>query len=125
LSHGSPASHLAAAQAVRRAAAAAGRPLAILVDLAGPKVRLGPLAGDAVQLKTGSAFVLRPHAGQETGNASGARVTDPDMASAVRVGDPIFLADGAVELRVTEVRETVTTAVVRGGTIRSRAGVVI
>ena len=46
-SHGAPADHEAAAQAVRDAAARAGRPVAVLVDLAGPKVRLGRLPPDA------------------------------------------------------------------------------
>ena len=125
LSHGSPASHLAAAAAVRRAEAAAGRPIAILVDLAGPKIRLGPLVDDLADLTAGSTFVLASAPRSDAGDAAGAHVTDPDLAAEVQVGDPIFLADGAVELRVTAIDDDVRTEVVRGGTIRSRAGVVI
>src|SRR5688500_9046085 len=74
--HGTPASHAAAANAVRHAAAVGGRPLAILTDLMGPKVRLGPLAGGSVQLEAGRPFLLW-FAGKGTpvGDASGAAVS--------------------------------------------------
>ncbi len=126
LSHGDASSQRAAADAVRRAAAGAGRPLAILVDLAGTKIRLGELTGGRVELVAGSSFVLRSaDAAAAPGDASGASVSDRALASEVQPGDPIFLADGAVELRVASVDGDVRTEVVRGGTIRSRAGVVI
>jgi pyruvate kinase len=125
-SHGTPASHAAAALAVRRTAAASHRALAILVDLSGPKIRLGDLAGGSVELETGQSFVLRVSGtGAVAGDASGAHVSYRRMAADVRVGDPIFLADGAAELRVTGLDHGVRTEVVRGGTIRSRAGVAI
>ncbi len=125
-SHGTPASHAAAALAVRRAAAAGHRPLAILTDLAGPKIRLGDLAGGSVDLVAGRPFVLRVSGARVApGDASGANVSYRRMAADVRIGDPIFLADGAAELRVTGLDDGVRTEVVRGGTIRSRAGVAI
>jgi pyruvate kinase len=125
-SHGTPASHEAAARAVRRTAAVGHRPLAILVDLAGPKIRLGELAGGSVELKTGRPFVLRvPGARSAAGDASGADVSDKRIAHDVRIGDPIFLADGAAELRITGFDDGIRTEVVRGGTVRSRAGVAI
>ena len=125
-SHGTPASHQTAVRAVRQAAAAGGRPLAILTDLAGPKIRLGPLAGGAAHLEAGRPFILWfAGKGPATGDASGASVSYRRMAADVKVGDPIFLADGAAELRVTRTGESrgVRTEVVRGGTIRSGAGV--
>ncbi len=126
LSHGDGASHRAATDAVRRAEASVGRPLGILVDLAGPKIRLGELAGGSIELAAGASFVLRADATTAApGDASGASVSDAALAHEVRPGDPIFLADGAVELRVSGVDDAVRTEVVRGGTIRSRAGVVI
>ena len=125
-SHGTPASHAAAALAVRRAAAAGHRPLAILTDLAGPKIRLGDLAGGSVDLVAGQPFVLRVASARVAeGDASSANVSYRRMAADVRIGDPIFLADGAAELRVTGLDDGVRTEVVRGGTIRSRAGVAI
>src|SRR4051812_17254788 len=125
-SHGTPASHAAAALAVRRASAAGDRPLAILTDLAGPKIRLGDLAGGSVDLVAGRPFTLRVSGPKDAqGDSSSANVSYPAMASDVRIGDPIFLADGAAELRVTGLDDAVLTEVVRGGTIRSRAGVAI
>ena len=129
-SHGTQASHASAARAVHRAAAAGGRPLAILTDLAGPKIRLGPLIDGSVELVAGQPFSLRVGGrGAAAGDASGARVSYRRMAADVQVGDPILLADGAAELRVTghvdgneaEVR----TEVVRGGMVRSGAGVAV
>ncbi len=127
LSHGDADSHRAAADAVRRAETGAGRPLGILVDLAGPKIRLGELAGGSVELVAGASFALRTDdvATAVPGDAAGASVSDRALAQEVQPGDPIFLADGAAELRVDRVDDEVRTEVVRGGTIRSRAGVVI
>jgi pyruvate kinase len=104
------------------------RPLAILTDLAGPKIRLGALAGGLVELEAGRPFILRDAGkGPATGDASGARVSYRRMAADVKVGDPIFLADGAAQLRVsrTNDEEGIRTEVVRGGTIRSCAGVAV
>jgi pyruvate kinase len=129
-SHGTPESHAAAAQAVQRVSAGAGRPLAILTDLAGPKIRLGALAGGSAELEAGRPFILQfAGRGATAGDASGARVSYRRLAADVKVGDPIFLADGAAELRVTGMSDGVSAAVrtevVRGGTIRSGAGVAV
>jgi pyruvate kinase len=127
-SHGTPESHVATARAVQRASAGAGRPLAILTDLAGPKIRLGALVGGAVELEAGRPFILRVATkGPATGDASGARVSYRRIAADVKVGDPIFLADGAAQLRVsgTDDENGVRTDVVRGGTVRSGSGVAV
>jgi pyruvate kinase len=127
-SHGTEASHAAAARAVSRAAAAGDRPIAILTDLAGPKIRLGAVAGGLLELEAGRPFTLRiDGTGPATGDASGARVSYRRMAADVKVGDPIFLADGAGQLRVTGTDDEgdVRTEVVRGGMVRSGAGVAV
>ncbi|HSL32988.1 MAG TPA: pyruvate kinase [Candidatus Limnocylindrales bacterium] len=122
-SHGSPASREAAADAVRAASAAPGRNVAILADLAGPKIRLGGVVGDSLTLEPGRPFLLRA-TDDAPGDAAGAHVAYPRLATDVRTGDRILLADGAVELRVIGIRDAdVATEVVRGGTLRSRAGV--
>ena len=127
LSHGSPDVHRANAAAVRAAAAAAGRPVALLVDLPGPKIRLGPLRGEAVALAPGAAFRLRPgHPGESLpeGDGKAASVTYPHLASDLQVGDRVLLVDGAAELRVAgHDGQDLLTDVIRGGTIRSRGGV--
>ena len=125
-SHGTPGSRAAAASAVRASGAAAGLPVAILADLAGPKVRLGELAGGAVTLQAGRSFALTALPRGRPGGVGGAAVGYRRLAADVRPGDRILLADGAAELRVTAVRDdSVETEVVRGGTIRSRSGVSI
>jgi pyruvate kinase len=129
-SHGTPRSHAAAARAVHRVASTGDRPLAILTDLAGPKIRIGALAGGSLELEAGRPFILRlAGKGATAGDASGASVSYRRLAMDVKVGDPIFLADGAAQLRVTGVDDGaaagVRTEVVRGGTIRSGAGVAV
>ncbi len=128
-SHGTPAARAVAAGSVRAASAAADRPVAVLADLSGPKLRLGELEGGVVRLQTGRPFALRPtgrpRGGPSLGPTAGAVVTYRRLAADVRPGDRVLLADGAVELRVTAVGDDVETEVVRGGTIRSRQGVSI
>ena len=120
-SHGTPADHEAAARAVRDAAARAGRPVAVMVDLAGPKVRLGRLPPDGVVLATGATFTLRR--GTEIGDARGAATNHDGLARDLQPGDRISLADGAVELRVSSTGDDVACEVMTGGVLRSHAGV--
>src|SRR5829696_7411237 len=56
--HGTPESQAATAERVREAASRAGRPIALLQDLPGPKLRIGPLHGDVVELHPGSKLTL-------------------------------------------------------------------
>jgi pyruvate kinase len=121
-SHGTPETLTAAADAVRAASADAGRTVTLLADLSGPKIRLGDLNGGTVTLEPGGRFDL------VTGSApmgpAAAMVTHPTIADELERGDRVLLADGAAELRVTDTEDgAVRTEVVRGGTIRSRAGV--
>lgn len=120
-SHGTPADHEAAARAVRDASARAGRPVAVMVDLAGPKVRLGRLPSGGVVLTAGETFTLRRD--MEIGNTQGAATNYEGLAGDLQSGDRISLADGAVELRVTSIGGDVVCEVVIGGVLRSHAGV--
>jgi len=121
LTHGSLDDHRHALDAVRAASAEAGRPIAVMADLSGPKVRLGELAGGEAELGEGAGFALRADG---PGDPSGAATSHPGLADDLEEGDRVLLSDGAVELRVTGVEEgQVLTLVVRGGVIRSRAGV--
>ena len=122
LSHGTPGSRRDAVEAVRRAGEELGRDLAVMADLPGPKIRLGELAAEPVLLREGAPFVLRAAGGP--GDATGAATSYPFLAQDLRPGDRVFLADGSVELVVRETRAAdVVTEVVRGGHVRSRAGV--
>jgi pyruvate kinase len=117
-SHGTPSDHAAAAEGIRVAAAAAGRTVAILTDLPGPKIRLLELPGGQRELETGHHITL---AGRPRNGELG--ITYAGLAGDVREGDRLMLADGGVELRVLAAGgERVTAEVVRGGTVRSGSG---
>ncbi len=125
-SHGTPASHKSAVQAVTEARAGAATTVSIMTDLSGPKIRLGALAGGSVELEAGRPFVLRMTGSKRPpGDATGAHVSYARLAADVHVGDPILLADGAAALRVIAIDGDIRTEIVRGGTIRARAGVAI
>ena len=120
LSHGTPDEHATAVARVRQASGDA----AVMVDLPGPKIRIGTLTDDSVSLAAGGTFVLRP-GDDSPGDAHGAGVTYAALAGDLRIDDRVLLADGAAELRVTSIDEAVRTEVVRAGTIRPHAGVSI
>jgi pyruvate kinase len=120
-SHGSDEDHTKAFEEVRRASKEAGRPIGLLADLPGPKIRLGEIIGGEMSIEAGSLFELGPP--EAPPNVSGASTDHPQLASDLQPGDRILLADGAAELRVVKCNGAVTTEVVTGGTIRSRAGV--
>lgn len=122
LTHGGREQHEMLLNAVRAAAREAGRPIGVMTDLSGPKVRLGELGGGEVVLRAGDRFVLRPGT-DDRGDGAGAGVSHPGLGSDLESGDRVLLADGAVELRVAESGAEVVTEIVRGGPIRSRAGV--
>ncbi|MGH2711786.1 MAG: pyruvate kinase [Actinomycetota bacterium] len=122
-SHGSRGDQNRNVEAVRKAADEVGRPVGILADLSGPKVRLGELGGGVVKLESGARFVLRADS-LEPGDENSASTTYEGLAADLEPEDKVLLADGAVALRVLETKQgDVITEVVRGGTIRSRAGV--
>ena len=120
-SHQGPAERDRLLAEVREAAAASGRTVAVMADLSGPKVRLRELREGQATLKEGDRFVLR--GGKEPGDERGAATNHAGLAADLEPGDRLLLSDGEVELRVAEVTEEVVTEVVRGGTVRSRAGV--
>lgn len=122
LSHGSEADHRRSAAAVREASRTVGRTVGILVDLPGPKLRLGILHSDPVMLRPGAPVTLTG----PTIAASDASLplSDASVPARLLIGDRILLADGAAELRVTGARnEAAVAEVVRGGVVRSRQGV--
>ncbi|SBT09347.1 Pyruvate kinase [Candidatus Accumulibacter aalborgensis] len=107
---------------VRELAGALGRHVAVLVDLPGPKIRTGLVVGDAVELESGHEFLL---SGTDDGRGDVHHVatTLSELAQWARRGDEVYLADGAIVLRVLEaVGNDVRTEIVRGGTLRSRKG---
>jgi pyruvate kinase len=119
--HGTPEQHTEIAQTVRAAAERAGREVAILGDLPGPKLRIGPVAGGVAELARDSQVVL---SGDQTdGTAERLPVAWEGFSELCDKGDVLYLADGAVRLRVSEVRDgDVITKVEVGGSVASRQG---
>jgi pyruvate kinase len=98
-SHGTHPDHARAIASVREAEATVGRPLAVLADLQGPKLRLGEFADGQVKLKAGHA--LRLDLKSKPGDASRIGVPHPEVFAALRTGAQVLLDDGKVRLRVT------------------------
>ncbi|MFL5865429.1 MAG: pyruvate kinase [Solirubrobacteraceae bacterium] len=123
-SHGDRDLHAENAARVRAASAAVGRPVAILQDLPGPKLRIGPLIDDRVELKPGEHLVLVCGT-SDPGDGKRMSVSWGGLADCVDPGDVIYLADGAIRLRVEAVRVgdcEVETVVEIGGSVASRQG---
>jgi len=119
--HGTPDVHTERAVTARAAADALDTTVGVLIDLPGPKLRTGPVIDDEVELRPDSRFVLAADA--VVGDEHRVSTTIPDLARWVRVGDEIFLADGAIVLCVDRlVGDDVECRVVRAGVLRSRKG---
>ncbi len=99
-SHGAHADHARNIAAVRKAEALVGRPLAVLADLQGPKIRLGEFEDGAIRLKQGHS--LRQDLKSKPGDASRIGVPHPEVFAALRTGAMVLLDDGKVRLRVTD-----------------------
>jgi pyruvate kinase len=120
MSHGSHEEHRETVSKVRAAARAAGRPVAILVDLAGPKIRVGDLP-DPVELTVGDVVVMAPEGRHRAGEIP---TTYPELAREVRPGNQLLLDDGLLELEaIGSDGDRVRLRVVRGGILRGRKGI--
>jgi len=120
MSHGSQATHRTTIERVREASDAAGRSVPILVDLAGPKIRVGDLVAP-VELTVGSTVTFAP-----AGFAEGADipVTYEHLAEDVGPGDPIMVDDGLLELRgVSSEGHRLVAEVIKGGRLKQRKGI--
>jgi pyruvate kinase len=123
-SHGTLAEHEETVRRVRDAAGTAGRPVAILQDLPGPKLRIGPLREDIVELKPGDTVTFTC-GDDRVGDARHMSITWPGLAEALQKDEVIYLADGSVRLRVSDVRPSaseVDAEVEVGGAVASRQG---
>ena len=121
-SHGSHAEHAARIALTRKIAEDVGLPLAILLDLSGPKIRTGTLADGPARLVAGERFVLT--SGDAPGDAARVTMNYAGLVAEVDVGDQILMADGALELRVADVGgDDIVCEVVVGGELGEHKGI--
>ncbi|MEL0096787.1 MAG: pyruvate kinase [Planctomycetaceae bacterium] len=122
MAHGSREEHQKVFDRIREVSDVVGRPIAILVDLAGPKIRLGELIQDPKICTVGEE--IRFITGTQSNSTSEFTTNYKPLIDELSVGDNVMLADGTVALRVTEITNGEAVChVTEGGTVRSRQGV--
>ncbi|MFM2019736.1 MAG: pyruvate kinase [Actinomycetota bacterium] len=122
LSHGSHEVHEGVYATIRKASADVGKPVAILVDLQGPKIRLGRFAEDKVILVDGATFKITTD--EIPGDVNICSTTYKGLPGDVRPGDQLLIDDGKIGLRATAVDgTTVTTVVEMGGPVSNNKGI--
>ena len=121
-SHGSHADHAERIGIIRALEGKAGRPIGILADVQGPKLRVGRFGGGRVQLQAGQPFRLDLN--PTPGDVRRVQLPHPEIIGAARIGTTLLLDDGKLRLRVARVREDhLETEVVVGGPLSDRKGV--
>jgi pyruvate kinase len=122
-SHGKAQDHVDRARMVREAAQRAGREVAIMADLQGPKIRVGKFAEGKVMLEPGARFVLDASR-QEPGDLQGVGLDYKELPRDVKPGDVLLLNDGLIVLTVDAVRgDAVHTTVKLGGELSNNKGI--
>ena len=118
-SHGTHEQHARTIALIREIAADADRPIAILGDLQGPRIRIGDLTKE-IELSDGSDIVLVPEGAERSGEIP---VTYDLLAEDLHVGDRILINDGLIELMVMDVKKPrITARVLHGGPLKSHKG---
>jgi pyruvate kinase len=122
MSHGQQSGHRDVYDHIRALAAAAGKHVAILADLCGPKIRVGVFQDDQITLEAGELVTVT------TRDIVGTNGVIPsqyqDLHKDVRAGDRVLLADGVMELRVESVADTeISATIVQGGVLTNRKGI--
>ena len=119
--HGDMPTHKKMIGNLREGARSAGRRVAIMADLPGPKIRIGHLHQEPIELQAGHSITLSTES--FSGDAERISVDWPQLPQAVAPGDRVFLQDGSVQLEVRKARATaVECQVIVGGQVRSHQG---
>lgn len=120
-SHGDFAAHRKVIGNLRAASRATGCRVAIMADLAGPKMRIGTLKEEPIELRPGDSFILTTD--EIEGDRGRVSVSFKRLPQAVKPGDTLFLNDGIIQVEVVSVAgNDVVCRVVAGGELRSRKG---
>ena len=121
-SHGTHDQHRERLEQIRRVERSVGRPIGVLADMQGPKLRVGTFAAGPVTLTAGSTFRL--DLTNKPGDASRAYLPHPEIFAALKPGSNLLLDDGKLRLRVRQCTpEFADTEVVVGGVLSERKGV--
>ena len=121
-SHGTLAEHTSKIRLIRSVAHELGTSIGVLVDLPGPKVRVGTVSPEPVDLKVGSQLTLTGR--HVTGNQRIVSISHPSILSELSKGDPVSLEDGTIKLMVQQRKNgDVICRVIRGGALFSGKGV--
>lgn len=121
-SHGTHADHARTHGYIREVEAARERPIGILADLQGPKIRVGTFKNKSAELETGQRFVLDMN--EDQGDETRVNLPHPEIFAAMQVGSQLLVNDGKIRLKVVEFDDNhAITEVVVGGTISNNKGV--
>ncbi|MCB0833236.1 MAG: pyruvate kinase, partial [Bacteroidetes bacterium] len=121
-SHGSHEMHLQVIHNIRKASAAAGRAVAILQDLQGPKIRVGTFGSGETELRPGQRFTITNR--QVVGDNTVVSTTYQELPNDVKTGDSLLIDDGLLRLRVIEKsKEDVVCEVAVGGKLKNNKGI--
>jgi pyruvate kinase len=122
MSHTTHANLKTLVETVRTIETDVGRPISILVDLQGPKLRLGKLAGGEMLLQPGSPVTFIRS--ESANDAQSVPIPHPEIFAALKLGSHLLIDDGKVRLAVREVKsDTMTAEVIQGGVIKNHKGV--
>jgi pyruvate kinase len=121
-SHGKPSDHIERAELVRSIARTRGRAVGVLVDLQGPKIRIGKFENGKIELREGERFIL--DADCELGNETRVGLDYKELINDVARGATLLLDDGRIELWVEDVvGSTVVCKVIHGGVLSNNKGI--
>jgi len=124
-SHSTHDVHLQTIQSVKEASRIAGKPIAILQDLQGPKIRTGKVENGAIELEDGKDFIITME-DMEFGNSQRVSSQYKDLISEVKPGCTILLDDGYLILKVKKVeKKDIHTKIIKGGILKNNKGIVV
>jgi pyruvate kinase len=124
LSHDTHERHRARAEQMRARAQAAGREVGLLMDLQGPKIRIGKFAHGPIELFRGERFAIDADCPLDGGDQGRVGTTLPSLVHDVAPGDTLLLDDGAIELEVETIRgRCIDCRVTVGGTLSNNKGI--
>jgi pyruvate kinase len=124
MSHDSHERHRERVKRVRSVALEKRHPLGVLIDLQGPKIRIGRFVDGAIELEPGAPFAIDANCPLEGGDQTRVGTTLPSMANDLTAGDILLLDDGAIELRVDAVANgRIDCTTLAGGRLSNNKGI--